>query len=197
MRSLIYQFVSMLLIVPNASLKVLHRISISTKQNVINNKHLLNHRYSALFSTDSTDSATPEVKIEKPKKAPKEKKEKPVIAETNITITNEEIRQVRINKLTTLQDTHNINPFAYTFNWTHKANELQEKYIALPNGEEDSTEVVNIAGRIMIRRVFGKLAFFQLQDESGSIQIYIEKGRLGDKFDVIKDLTDAGDIVGM
>lgn len=56
---------------------------------------------------------------------------------------------------------------------------------------------VSIAGRIMIRRVFGKLAFFTLQDETGLIQLYIEKGRLGDQFQQLKDFTDAGDIVGV
>ncbi|MEX1055159.1 MAG: OB-fold nucleic acid binding domain-containing protein, partial [Rhodothermales bacterium] len=32
---------------------------------------------------------------------------------------------------------------------------------------------VSLAGRIMSKRVMGKAAFFDLQDESGSIQIYI------------------------
>ena len=36
----------------------------------------------------------------------------------------------------------------------------------------------------MARRVFGKLAFFTLQDESGTIQLHLEKGRLGDSFKV-------------
>ena len=47
-----------------------------------------------------------------------------------------------------------------------------------------------------MRRVFGKLAFFELQDDTGSIQLYLEAGRLGDAFKTIKDWTDAGDIIG-
>jgi len=34
---------------------------------------------------------------------------------------------------------------------------------------------VAIAGRILVRRVFGKLAFFSLQDETGTIQLYLDK----------------------
>ena len=45
--------------------------------------------------------------------------------------------------------------------------------------------------------MFGKLAFFELQDDSGSIQLYLEAGRLGDEFKTIKEWTDAGDIIGV
>ena len=45
--------------------------------------------------------------------------------------------------------------------------------------------------------MFGKLAFFELQDDSGSIQLYLESGRLGDEFKTIKEWTDAGDIIGV
>jgi lysyl-tRNA synthetase class 2 len=36
-----------------------------------------------------------------------------------------------------------------------------------------------------------------LQDDTGSVQLYIEKGRMGDDFSSIKDWTDAGDIIGV
>ena len=37
---------------------------------------------------------------------------------------------------------------------------------------------VAVAGRVMTRRVMGKLAFFTLADESGPIQLYLEKATL-------------------
>ena len=53
------------------------------------------------------------------------------------------------------------------------------------------------AGRIMIRRVFGKLAFFNLQDDTGSIQLYMDAGRITpESFKQLKDWTDGGDIIG-
>jgi lysyl-tRNA synthetase class 2 len=108
----------------------------------------------------------------------------------------DEIRQVRLDKIQDMRAA-NVNPFAYTFEQTHKAAALQEAYKGLADGVEDAEARVSVAGRIMIRRVFGKLAFFELQDDTGSIQLYIEKGRLGDNFKTIKDWTDAGDIIGV
>ncbi len=49
---------------------------------------------------------------------------------------------------------------------------------------EDEAADVAVAGRIMARRVFGKLAFFTLQDNTGVIQLYIDKGRLEEEFTV-------------
>jgi lysyl-tRNA synthetase class 2 len=81
---------------------------------------------------------------------------------------------------------------------THKAAELHALCKDLPDGGEDENLRVSISGRIMLRRVFGKLAFFHLQDESGQIQLYIDKARLAaDSFDQLKALTDAGDIIGV
>ena len=105
-----------------------------------------------------------------------------------------EIRQARINKLD-LMKAAGVNPFAYTFDATHKAATLQEKYKDLSAGEEKA-DAVAVAGRVMVRRVFGKLAFFELQDDTGSIQLYCEKGRLETSFDNLKEWTDAGDIIG-
>eukprot|EP01039_Chlorochromonas_danica_P008711 gene8713-9597_t len=110
--------------------------------------------------------------------------------------TIEEIRQVRVGKVDALRS-QGMTPFAYTYPVTHQTRALQKQYLHLENGVEDSNAVVSIAGRIMIRRVFGKLAFFELQDESGTIQLYLEKSRLGDAFDSIKEMTDAGDIIGV
>ncbi|OVA01616.1 Lysine-tRNA ligase [Macleaya cordata] len=90
-------------------------------------------------------------------------------------------------------------PYAYRWDRTHTANQLQEIYKHLGNGEESAGEVdlVSIAGRIVARRAFGKLAFFTLRDDSGTIQLYCEKERLlHDQFDQLKTLVDIGDILG-
>jgi lysyl-tRNA synthetase class 2 len=49
----------------------------------------------------------------------------------------------------------------------------------------------------MMRRFFGKLAFFEMQDQSGNIQLYIDKKKLGSEFKKMKDWTDSGDIIGV
>ena len=116
-------------------------------------------------------------------------------------MSSDDIRATRLEKVEQLKQL-GMNPYAYQWESSHHAAQLQEKYADLPSGEEIEVEVA-IAGRIMARRVFGKLAFFTLQDETGSIQLYLEKKRIDeemadvpDAFKHLKDLTDAGDILG-
>jgi lysyl-tRNA synthetase class 2 len=115
--------------------------------------------------------------------------------------TLEEIRATRLEKVEQLKAL-GMNPYAYHWEPTHHAAELQEKFADLPDGEEVNFEVA-IAGRILVRRVFGKLAFFNLQDDTGTIQLYLDKKRITeemadvpDAFNHLKKLTDTGDIIG-
>jgi len=116
---------------------------------------------------------------------------------------SDDLRATRLEKVHQLRAL-GFNPYAYRWDVTHHAAQLQEKYAALTNGEEVE-DVVAIAGRILNRRVFGKLAFFTLQDETGTIQLYLDKNTIQkgmadtdpDAFDHLKQLTDAGDILGV
>ncbi|MUG99320.1 lysine--tRNA ligase [Scytonema sp. UIC 10036] len=116
-------------------------------------------------------------------------------------MSEEDIRATRLEKVEQLRQL-GMNPYAYHGEMTHHAAELQEKFTDLPSGEEVDVEVA-VAGRIMARRVFGKLAFFTLQDETGTIQLYLEKKRIEEgmadvasAFENLKQLTDVGDILG-
>lgn len=66
-----------------------------------------------------------------------------------------------------------LEPYAYRWDRTHTANQLQDLYRNLGDGEELNSEEdhVTVAGRIVARRAFGKLAFFTLRDDSGTIQV--------------------------
>ncbi|MEM7762334.1 MAG: lysine--tRNA ligase [Cyanobacteria bacterium P01_A01_bin.40] len=115
----------------------------------------------------------------------------------------EEIRATRIEKIAQIKDL-GLNPYAYKWESSHHAAELQEQYLDLAAGEEVQDQVA-IAGRIVARRVFGKLAFFELQDETGKIQLYLEKKRINQTmsddlvgaFNHLKKLSDTGDILGV
>jgi lysyl-tRNA synthetase class 2 len=115
----------------------------------------------------------------------------------------EEIRIARLQKVEDLKQL-GMNPFAYRWEVTHRAADLQEKYADLADGGEVEQEV-SIAGRILARRVFGKLAFFSLQDETGTIQLYLDKKTIQQgmadldeqAFTHLKQLTDVGDILGV
>lgn len=116
--------------------------------------------------------------------------------------TAEELREARLGKVSAMREA-GVNPFAYEFRSSKTASELHVLHKDLADGEEDATGTqVSIAGRVMARRVFGKLAFFTLQEETGSIQLYIDKkaldGAMGaGSFANLKAWTDAGDIVGV
>ncbi|XP_062171233.1 lysine--tRNA ligase, chloroplastic/mitochondrial isoform X2 [Alnus glutinosa] len=108
------------------------------------------------------------------------------------------VRAIRLKKVEELRS-KGLEPYAYKWDRTHTANQLQDIYKHLGNGEESNSEGddVSIAGRIVARRAFGKLAFLTIRDDSGTIQLYCEKERLvDDQFDQLKMLVDIGDILG-
>jgi len=115
--------------------------------------------------------------------------------------TLEEIRAFRLEKVAQLQQA-GLNPYAYKWESSHSAQELQTKYADLENGQEVEIKVA-VAGRIIARRIIGKLAFFNLQDETGTIQLYLDKKRIAETmadipnaFNNVIKLTDTGDILG-
>ena len=89
-----------------------------------------------------------------------------------------------------------INPYpAALYPVTHKAKAIKDNY---REGEE-----VNIAGRLMRRKIQGKASFGSLQDQSGRIQVYFNRDEIcpgEDKTqynDVFKKLLDLGDFIGV
>ena len=60
---------------------------------------------------------------------------------------------------------------------------------------EGAARKVQIAGRLMAKRVMGKASFAQLQDMTGRIQLYLSANDLGESYENFKG-WDVGDIVG-
>ncbi len=115
-----------------------------------------------------------------------------------------DLREIRLDKAQALKDLGH-EPYAVRFEPSHRAASLQADHKDLPKGEERSLKV-KIAGRVMSRRVMGKLAFFTLADETGTIQLYLEKATLDEKaslglkdgsFKHLTELVDAGDWIGV
>lgn len=114
-------------------------------------------------------------------KQPQKKKPQP---KKEAEMSESELRAARLQKAELMREA-GAEPYEYSYDPTHKSAELQVLYEGkLEGGEEDEEADVAVAGRIMAKRVFGKLAFFTLQDESGTIQLHLEKNRLGDTFKV-------------
>ena len=110
-----------------------------------------------------------------------------------------ELRDTRLEKSQALADLGQ-GPYALNFAPTHRMAALQEAHADLPNGEEREV-TVSVAGRVMTRRVMGKLAFFTLADETGTIQLFLEKAGLEAQqegwFKQITGLVDSGDWLGV
>ena len=90
-----------------------------------------------------------------------------------------------------------INPFPHNYTPTHHAQDLHKNYSDLQAGEKKEAVAVKLAGRLMTLRDMGKAAFFNLQDQSGQIQIYLRTQELKDKSLAAFKLIDIGDIVGV
>ncbi|NJO12030.1 MAG: lysine--tRNA ligase [Leptolyngbyaceae cyanobacterium SL_1_1] len=116
----------------------------------------------------------------------------------------EDIRAARLEKVQQLREL-SLNPYGYRWDTTHTAANLQTKFAELPKGEAVDFESWQSRDEFLARRVFGKLAFFNLQDETGTIQLYLDKKTVQvgmaeqdpEAFDHLKQLTDVGDILGV
>ncbi len=115
-----------------------------------------------------------------------------------------ELRETRLEKGKALAALGQ-GPYGLRFAPTHRTAALQAAHADLPNGEERDVAVA-VAGRVMTRRVMGKLAFFTLADESGPIQLFLEKATLDaaapdspppGAFAHLTTLVDAGDLIGV
>ena len=91
-----------------------------------------------------------------------------------------------------------VNPFAYEFDVSTNS-ETIKKTPHFIQENIDSAPRVSLAGRIMTRRIMGKAAFFNIQDEKDTIKIYMRRDDVGEEnYNVVfKKLTDLGDIVGI
>src|SRR5262245_55505256 len=104
-----------------------------------------------------------------------------------------EVLRSRRDKLERLRAS-GVEPFALGFDPDRSLAEVREAFGELQPGA--TTDVgVRVAGRVMLLRRQGKLAFATIRDRTGDLQLFLSQDRLGDAFDAV-DLLDLGDIVG-
>ena len=153
-----------------------------------------------ISSSASKDATAPSVQASVKDGQKEKKKGSKKSSAPSSTSSDEEIRKLRIEKAEELRRSGQ-DPYAYSYQRTHAASELQSTYEDLAPGEERSDVTVHVAGRIMARRVMGKLAFARLVDSSGSIQLYLDKKTMEAEregsFSDFKNLIDTGDIIGV
>ena len=112
-------------------------------------------------------------------------------------LTVQEQTKVRIEKLEKLKE-KGVAPFGQKFDVKDKIFDLKEKYGNVSKEELEENKVyATIAGRIITKRDMGKIAFCNLQDRDGNMQIYIRKDTIGEEAYSVFKLSDIGDIIGV
>jgi lysyl-tRNA synthetase, class II len=106
----------------------------------------------------------------------------------------DELEQQRLDKVERLR-AQGVDPYPVRFDRTATAAELQAEFADLDAGAETGRDVA-VAGRLMLKRGQGKLAFGTLRDASGELQLFCSLDKLGqEKLDAFYDL-DLGDWIG-
>ena len=114
-----------------------------------------------------------------------------------------EIRESRLEKSNSLVS-KGFASYAESFKVSHTTKFLIQKFDYLDNGQEEDF-IVSIAGRVMAKRVMGKIAFFTINDQEGQIQLYLDKRIINCNlenqkllsFEDIKEIVDIGDWIGV
>lgn len=115
-----------------------------------------------------------------------------------MTMENEDLNEQLVQRKQKLQNLRNKgNAFPNDFRRTDLAQDIHMQYDALSADElEAKHQVVQVAGRIMMRRLMGKASFVHVQDMSGKIQLYVRKDDLPEgQYEDFLD-WDIGDIIG-
>ena len=102
-----------------------------------------------------------------------------------------ELLKIRRDKLSALQEAGQ-DPFQITkFEKKNNTQEIRENFDAM---EE---QPVKIVGRLMSKRVMGKVTFCDLQDREGRVQLYVRRDEVGEEPYKVFKKYDIGDIVGV
>ena len=80
-----------------------------------------------------------------------------------------EIREARLQKANSLIS-KGFASYAQSFRVSNTSTFLIQKFDFLENGQEEDFSV-SLAGRVMSKRVMGKIAFFTISDQEGQIQL--------------------------
>lgn len=103
--------------------------------------------------------------------------------------TFDELREQRLKKLQALKDA-GIDPYPAFPAGRTMINEVLDRFDDLEKNQNDLT----IAGRIRASRLHGKAAFFDVEDESGRIQLFANNDDTA-HFALLKETIDIGDIL--
>lgn len=113
-----------------------------------------------------------------------------------MSVNDNPIKAEKRKKLHALRE-KSVNPYPYKFERTIEAAQVQADFASLQSGEKAHDKTMRLAGRVMTFRSMGKAVFFNLQDQTGTVQVYVKMEELSEPDRTAFDLVDLGDIVGI
>lgn len=108
-----------------------------------------------------------------------------------------ELENIRVEKLNKLRE-QGIEPYPTRNTVSHQISEVIDSFSVFENenSEKEFSEPFTVGGRIRSKRTMGQLAFCDLEDGSGRLQIMLRINEIGkEKLDHFKDFYDLGDFI--
>ena len=99
---------------------------------------------------------------------------------------------VRLQKLEKLRE-DGINPFSENCKQSHTSKTAVEEYVE----DGENTQLVSVAGRVVVFRVMGKASFVKILDRDGKIQLYVTRDEVGVEHYQRFKKFDLGDFIGV
>ena len=104
----------------------------------------------------------------------------------------ERIAEQRVDSLSRIR-ARGIDPYPHSYRRSHTIREA----IALSEEKQAADQNTSLAGRVMARRSMGKMAFLDINDGSGKMQLSLRFDIVGrERYEFLQDI-DIGDIVGV
>ncbi len=108
-----------------------------------------------------------------------------------------ELIQIRRDKLSEFREL-GVNPYINRFKVTHTLGPVtQENRDLDKEALETRNQQVVVAGRMISKRKHGKTSFANIQDGTGSVQVFIRKNDIGDEAYDLFAKFDIGDFIGV
>src|SRR3569833_2347481 len=115
-----------------------------------------------------------------------------------------ELIQARMEKLERLRELGQDPVARERYDRTHTNADAVRLFVERENASHDASEDASVAepirarlaGRVFSKRPMGKATFIDLRDESGRIQLYFKRDKIGTEAFELLDLIDHSDFVG-
>ena len=112
--------------------------------------------------------------------------------------TPDTLEAARLEKLRRIEGL-GLDPWGRRFDDHQAINDVRQIFLPEPmlGGDQPPRPVVRIAGRIVLKRGQGKVAFLQVRDWTETIQVMIGKNQVGDAGWALASELDLGDLIGV